>query len=151
MSNACSRFLLASSSSSASVRKFDPTNTYLYLERDELQPFFITKDEKVIGFLLVCSSPFVPEGVDYSIQELFILRKYRGNNIAAKAVNLVLNKLEGTIRIEQLKTNKAAVNFWKKFYYQHHILYSENEENIEVEGLEGMHTILIQEFKTGKK
>ncbi|MDM5279170.1 hypothetical protein QUF95_17360 [Paenibacillus silvae] len=31
--------------------KFDPTNTYLYLERDELHPFFVMNLGKPIGFL----------------------------------------------------------------------------------------------------
>ncbi|MNO54212.1 hypothetical protein D3C76_446780 [compost metagenome] len=61
---------------------FDPTNTYLYLERNELYPFFIKKDGSIIGFVLVCSSPFVDENIDFSIQELFLLKKHRGNNIA---------------------------------------------------------------------
>ncbi|WP_040952739.1 GNAT family N-acetyltransferase [Gorillibacterium massiliense] len=127
--------------------KFDPTNTYLYLERDELQPFFIIKDDKVVGFILICSAPFVSDGIDYSIQELFVLKKYRGNQIAGKAVELVLEKLEGKIRVEQLKANKAAVHFWKKFYNQTDIKYSEGEEVVEIEGLEGKHIIVFQEFK----
>jgi predicted acetyltransferase len=126
---------------------FDPTNTYLYLERDELQPFFIWKNDKVVGFILVCSPPFVPEGVHYTIQELFILRKYRGNNVASLAAEQILEKLNGTIRVEQLKINETAVIFWKKFYNKNSINYTESEESIEIEGLEGKHAILSQEFK----
>lgn len=48
--------------------KYDPTNTYLYLERDELHPFLIQYEGKVIGFVLVCSPPYVPEEVDYTVR-----------------------------------------------------------------------------------
>ncbi|MFC7681727.1 GNAT family N-acetyltransferase [Paenibacillus sp. GCM10028914] len=125
---------------------FDPTNTYLYLERQELHPYFIKTNEKVIGFILVCSPPFVIEEVDYTIQELFLLKKYRGRNIAARAVELVISKLDGTVRVEQLKINKSAVRFWKKFFEHHNIGFTEMEESIEIEGLEGQHTIVSQEF-----
>lgn len=73
--------------------KYDPTNTYLYLERDELHPFLIQYEGEVIGFVLVCSPPYVPEEVDYTVQELFLVKKYRGQGLAAKAVDLVLLNL----------------------------------------------------------
>jgi len=127
---------------------FDPTNTYLYLERSELFPYFIKKNGRIIGFVLVCSPPFVDENIDFAIQELFVLRKYRGKNIAKQAVQLVLGTLEGIIRVEQLKLNNSAVRFWNKFYEEHSILkLSEKEESIEIEGLEGIHTIIKQEFR----
>ncbi|GAB6988711.1 GNAT family N-acetyltransferase [Paenibacillus pini] len=126
---------------------FDSTNTYLYLERNELYPFFIKKNGRIIGFILVCSPPYVDEGTDFTIQELFVLKKYRGNNIADQAVNLVLSKYKGTINVAQLKTNKPAVKFWTKYYEVHNILYIEKEERIEIDGLEGMHTTIQQEFK----
>ncbi|MCY9764377.1 GNAT family N-acetyltransferase [Paenibacillus alvei] len=127
---------------------FDPTNTYLYLERSELFPYFIKKNGRIIGFVLVCSPPFVDENIDFAIQELFVLRKYRGKNIAKQAVELVLGALEGIIRVEQVKANNSAVRFWNKFYEEHSILkLSEKEESFEIEGLEGIHTIIKQEFR----
>jgi len=127
---------------------FDSTNTYLDLERSELFPYFIKKNDKIIGFVLVCSPPFVDENIDYAIQELFVFRKYRGKNIAKQAVELVLGTLEGIIRVEQLKVNHSAIRFWNKFYKEHSIFkLSEREESIAIEGLEGIHTIIKQEFR----
>lgn len=126
--------------------KFDLTNTYLYLEREELHPFLITYHDKIVGFILVCTPPFVPKGIDFTIQELFILKKYRGLGIASIAVEHVLEKVKGNIRVDQLKNNKTAVAFWKKYYNRHQILFSEEEERIEIDGIDGFHTLISQQF-----
>ncbi|WP_340019752.1 GNAT family N-acetyltransferase [Paenibacillus sp. FSL H7-0940] len=126
--------------------KYDPTNTYLYLERDELHPFLIQYEGKVIGFVLVCSPPYVPEGVDYTVQELFLVKKYRGQGLATQTVDLVFAQFEGTFKVEQFANNATAVSFWKKYYEQHQIEYTESEYNIEIDNITGIHQILSQTF-----
>lgn len=130
--------------------QFDPTNTYLYLERDELHPFFIKYEEQIIGFILVCSPPFVPEGVDYIIQELFLLKKYRGNNLASTSVAEILDRFRGKISISQLEENRPAVRFWKKYYQEHQLQYIEAQESIALNGLEGLHQIITQTIEIPK-
>jgi len=60
---------------------FDPTNTCLYLEKDELHPYFIVNDSKIIGFILVCAPPFVPEDVDYTLyrSRVVCIKEISGN------------------------------------------------------------------------
>lgn len=53
-----------------------------YYQDERLHPYFIKVKENLVGFILVTSPPYVGEGVDYSVQELFVLPKYRGMNIA---------------------------------------------------------------------
>lgn len=130
---------------------FDLSNTHLYIERNELHPYFITYDDKLAGFILICSPPYVPDGIDYTIQELFLLKKYRGKNLASEAVSAVLSRFPGSYRVEQLKSNTAAVRFWKKYYKEQHIDYIEREESIELEGLPGFHDVLSQTFVFPKK
>lgn len=127
--------------------KFDSTNTYLYLEREELHPFFIMYEEKTIGFILICSPPFEPDRVDYAVQELFLLKKYRGMNIVSKGIGKVLEQFKGKISISQLEVNKPAVSFWRKFYQEHNMKYTERQENIEIEGLEGLHKVITQSIE----
>ncbi|WP_438349990.1 GNAT family N-acetyltransferase [Paenibacillus sp. FA6] len=129
---------------------FDPTNTYLYLEREELNPFFIIYNDKIIGFVLVCSTPFVPEGIDFIVQELFIIKKYRGMKIAAQGVSLVLERFYGKFKVDQLMNNKLAVLFWKKYYKENGINYVEKEESVEVEGLPGKLNVISQTFNNLK-
>lgn len=127
--------------------EFDPANTYLYLERDELYPYFIINEGIPIGFVLICSPPFVSEEVNYTIQELFLLKKYRGKNLAYQAIETVLGKHKGTFSISQLEENKPAVRFWKKYYQEHNISFNEEQENIPIEGLEGLHKLITQTFE----
>ncbi|MNM91945.1 hypothetical protein D3C76_63160 [compost metagenome] len=126
--------------------RFDLANTYLYLEREELHPYFIYCSGKVAGFLLVCAPPFVPEEIDFTVQEMFILHKYRGQKTAEKAVSEILRRLSGRIRVEQLQNNAIAVAFWKKIYRQHGITFVESIESVEIEGLPGFHEVLAQTF-----
>lgn len=126
--------------------KFDPTNTYLYLERAELHPFFIQYEGKVIGFVLVCSPPYVDEDIDFTVQELFLVKKYRGQGLAAQAVDRVFAQFQGRFKVEQLANNRSAVSFWKKYYEHHHIEYVELEYSIEIENIAGSHRILSQTF-----
>lgn len=131
--------------------KFDPTNTYLYLERAELHPFFILDEGKVIGFVLVCSPPYVDNDVDFTVQELFLVKKYRGQGLAAQAVDLVFAQFQGRFKVEQLAINQSAVSFWKKYYEQHHIEYVESEYSIEIKSVSGRHRILSQTFINARK
>ncbi|WP_234405605.1 GNAT family N-acetyltransferase [Paenibacillus sp. IHBB 10380] len=131
--------------------KFDPTNTYLYLDREELHPYFIKYNNKIVGFILVCSPPFVVEGVDYAIQELFMLKKYRRKSMAFEAVAMILNLFPGRYKIEQLENNIVAVQFWKRFYKKRNIDYIEEKDNIEIDGLLGSHQVLSQTFLVPRK
>lgn len=126
--------------------EYDPTNTYLYLERDELHPFLIQYEGKVIGFVLVCSPPYVPEGVDYTVQELFLVKKYRRQGLASQVIDLVLAQFQGTFKVEQLANNAAAVSFWKRYYKEHQIEYAQSEYSIEIDNIAGSHRILSQTF-----
>lgn len=131
--------------------RFDLANTHLYLERKELFPYFIYCSGKVAGFILICTPPFVPEGVDYTLQELFLLKKYRGQQVAQTAVAEVMRRHSGRVRVEQLRNNLAAVAFWKKFYEKHLITYEESVESVEIEGLPGFHKVVVQTFSVDPK
>ncbi|WP_025026930.1 GNAT family N-acetyltransferase [Caldalkalibacillus mannanilyticus] len=126
--------------------KFDANHAYVYIEKKELYPFFIEAENKVVGFILVCAHPYVPEGVDYTIQELFVLKKYRGRNIATQAVKLVFDQFQGRYKVEQLKINKLATTFWDKVYKDLTIETTRGEESIEIEGISGTHKLVSQIF-----
>ncbi|WIY59261.1 GNAT family N-acetyltransferase [Bacillus arachidis] len=100
----------------------------LICNRDELSPYFITYEEKYVGFLLFTKSPFTAPETDYCINDLFLLKAYRGNKIAELAILELLNQHKGTYYVMQLKNNKTAVNFWKKFYQKNEIKYQEVEK-----------------------
>ncbi|PEJ27478.1 GNAT family N-acetyltransferase [Bacillus pseudomycoides] len=100
----------------------------LICNRHELSPYFITYEEKYIGFLLFAKPPFTAPETDCCINDLFILKAYRGKRIADQAILELLKPHKGTYYVMQFKNNKTAVNFWKKFYQKNEIKYQEVEK-----------------------
>ncbi len=127
-------------------------NNHLYLEKQALHPYLISADDRIAGFVLVCSPPYTPEGAEFSIQELFLLKKFRGRNLASEAVSEVFRMHPGTYHVEQLANNQPAVRFWKRLYADWNIRFTELQTSIEIDGLPGEHEILSQTFSvTGVK
>ncbi|WJE50685.1 GNAT family N-acetyltransferase [Bacillus cereus] len=100
----------------------------LICNREELSPYFITYEEKYVGFLLFAKPPFTAPETDYCINDFFLLKAYRGKKIANQAILELLKQYKGTYYVMQLKSNKTAVNFWKKFYQKNEIEYQEVEK-----------------------
>ncbi|RCX21428.1 putative acetyltransferase [Fontibacillus phaseoli] len=126
--------------------KFDLGNTHLYLEKQALIPYLIRADEQIAGFVLICSPPYTPNEEEYSIQELFLLKKFRGRNLAAETVSQVFHLHPGTYHVEQLENNFAAVRFWKKLYANLKISFVEERTSVTIDGLPGEHGIVSQRF-----
>lgn len=85
-----------------------------YYRDERLYPYFIKFDDKIVGFILVTSPPYVAQEVDYSVQELFVLPKYRGTNIAKDAVKQIFKLYSGRYEVGMFKSNVKAVKFWTK-------------------------------------
>ncbi|UNK21045.1 GNAT family N-acetyltransferase [Paenibacillus sp. N3/727] len=92
--------------------KYEMEDIPQYYIDDRLFPYLITVDNNVAGFILVVSPPYVSEGIDYSVQELFVLPKYRGTGIAKKATMHIFKQFKGHYNIGMFRTNTRAVNFW---------------------------------------
>lgn len=92
-------------------------STDLYLEEDQLLPFFINLDDRPIGFILVESGEFTPSfKIDYSISEFFILNKYRNKNYAIYALEKLFQDYPGNYILGQLSNNITAIKFWEKVF-----------------------------------
>ncbi|GFN33001.1 hypothetical protein PCURB6_32610 [Paenibacillus curdlanolyticus] len=85
-----------------------------YYRDERLYPYYIMLNERIAGFILVTSPPYVAEDVDYSVQELFVLPKYRGTNIAQDAVVQIFKLYPGRYEVGMYKSNIIAVKFWTK-------------------------------------
>lgn len=108
--------------------KFEYEGLELYFKLDELIPYFITYQGQVAGFILFNTGKYVPKGIDYSAHELFVIKGFRNKGIANSVINILLNTYRGKYRIVQISSNKAAVNFWTKFYQNQGIKYIETIE-----------------------
>lgn len=105
-----------------------------YYRDERLYPYFITFNEKIVGFILVTSPPYVAEEVDYSVQELFVLPKYRGTNIAKDAVIQNFKLYSGRYEVGMFKSNIKAVKFWTKMISALEIPVFVEDGFIEIEG-----------------
>jgi predicted acetyltransferase len=110
-------------------------------ERDGITPYLLKQNQEVIGFCLLLEPPFTKK-VDYCINDLFIYNQFRGRGYAEEAIKTIFQEKQGSYYVCQLKDNKRAVGFWKKFYEQYHIAY---EESLELEDGE---EVLYQTFST---
>lgn len=81
-----------------------------------LFPFIIFVDKKPAGFDLVSTGGYAPKGTDYYVYEFFLLRPYRGKNIAEIAAKQVFDKFRGKWELYTNPTtlNQRAQSFWYK-------------------------------------
>ncbi|MFJ8526867.1 GNAT family N-acetyltransferase [Bacillus sp. NPDC094106] len=100
----------------------------LICTREELIPYFIQYEEKYIGFILFAKVPFTAPKTDFCINDFFLLKPYRGKQIADQAILEIFKQHMGTYYVAQLKSNSRAVAFWKKFYQKNEIEYQEIEK-----------------------
>lgn len=81
-----------------------------------LYPFIIFADKKPAGFALAATGKYAPKTTDYFMYEFFLLRPYRGNNIAEIAAKQVFDKFKGKWEIytNPTSSNKRGQAFWHK-------------------------------------
>lgn len=102
-----------------------------YFMSEDLKPFLIYFNDEIAGFLLLNSGKYTPADAEYCVNELFILKSFRGRGIATIAIKKILEKYNGKYKVEQFQDNKIAINFWKRFYRNQNIVYEEKNEVID--------------------
>lgn len=100
------------------------------------------KDKTIVGFLLLLERPFLKKDYDYSINDLFILRKYRRKGIAMSLLKELFNQKKGKYFVVELTKNESAVFFWKNLFIELNIDYEEEKKMVDNE------ECLIQSFQT---
>lgn len=82
----------------------------------KLFPFIIMVDGRPAGFDLVAASEFTPEGLDFYVYDFFLLRPYRGKNIAEMAAKDVFDKFKGQwgLYVAPEGKNPRGEKFWRK-------------------------------------
>jgi predicted acetyltransferase len=69
-----------------------------------------------VGFVCVGVRPFryMPDGVDYTIAEVFLVHRHRGTGAAQQAVGAVLRRYPGRGHLRALRGNARAIAFWRR-------------------------------------
>lgn len=102
-----------------------------YFKSKDLKPFFIFVNADIAGFVLLNSGKYVPENIDYSVHELFLMKAYRKKGIASVVIEKLFELYKGNYKVVQLYHNTPAINFWRNFYKKNSINYKEFEEVID--------------------
>jgi len=106
---------------------FENNDIDLFYEKDALMPLVIEHGGGIVGFILLNTPPYAPQGYDYYINDFFILRKFRGKGIGKLAANELFQAYSGKFAMVQLAQNSTAVNFWKKVLAENGFEYEEKE------------------------
>lgn len=83
---------------------------------DSLYPYLILVDDCPAGFILIATSPYCAENVDYFVHEFFLLRPYRGRGIAEQAATKVFEQSKGRWELftNPSERNQTGQRFWRK-------------------------------------
>ncbi|WP_138751663.1 GNAT family N-acetyltransferase [Paenibacillus sinopodophylli] len=97
-----------------------------------LFPYLITVDAVPAGFVFVATPPYVLDHCDFMINEVFILRPFRGKGIGEYAVSEIFNWHRGSWMLYTTPTdnNSKTISFWRKALsrYTNHQFTEEDKE-----------------------
>ncbi|RRN70238.1 GNAT family N-acetyltransferase [Peribacillus simplex] len=113
----------------------------LIWEREGLSPYLLKKDTTIVGFLLLLERPFLEKDYDYSINDIFMLKKYRRKGITITLLKELFEQKKGKYYVLELISNKPAILFWKNVYSKLNIAFEEKKQNVDNE------ECLIQSFQ----
>ena len=82
---------------------------------DGVFPYIVLESGRPVGFVMATDASYAPDGCDYCLEELFLIRKMRGKGAAGQAVNLVMQDRSGRWALEVYEQNAAALSFWTRF------------------------------------
>lgn len=111
--------------------KFEYEGLELYFTKEELKPYLIYLKDDIVGFVLLNTGKYVPQDIDFSIHEFFILKGFRRRGIGAIATKKLFDSYRGKYRIDQLANNKPVINFWKNVYKDQGIEFIETIETVD--------------------
>lgn len=115
-----------------------------FWEKEGLIPYWIKKEDNIVGFILVQTGRYAPPtGEDFYVSEFFILRKYRRKGIGKEAIKELFNLFSGTYLLGQLPNNIPAIQFWKSAFRTLNIEFEEFSNT-------DLGTLLYQRFKVNQ-
>ncbi|MGO4110820.1 GNAT family N-acetyltransferase [Paenibacillus sp. YAF4_2] len=82
-----------------------------YWTEEGRYPFFVVYSGKLAGFVLVRE---IKGEATFSVAEVFILRKYRGQGLGKQAATTVFKRFKGKWVVAWLENNLPAQAFWIK-------------------------------------
>jgi predicted acetyltransferase len=85
-----------------------------YWTKPERSVWFIHADGKLAGFALLDNKTRSGKPADFVMAQFFVLRAYRGKDVAGRAVEQILNSHPGQWEIAIMERNAPALRFWPR-------------------------------------
>lgn len=103
-----------------------------YFTEPERKAFFIYKDEKMIGFVMLNPYSVIGHHPDYTIAEFTIFPSYRRRHYASDAARLILSSYHGQWEIKFNEKNVGARNLWTAVTasYHPHVYHLNEQETV---------------------
>ncbi|MFD2169750.1 GNAT family N-acetyltransferase [Tumebacillus lipolyticus] len=92
---------------------FYPVQTYVEAEEKGKHAFFVRVEGKLAGFVLV-SKLSDADQIEHSIDEFFIMAKYRGRGLGQAVATEMFDRFPGRWRAFELIGNVSAISFWRR-------------------------------------
>jgi predicted acetyltransferase len=85
-----------------------------YWTKPERSVWFIRADDKLAGFALLDTKTRSGKPADFVMAQFFVLRAWRGKDVAGRAVEQILNSHPGQWEIAIMERNAPALRFWPR-------------------------------------
>ncbi len=85
---------------------------------DGVFPYIIEEAARPVGFVMATDANYAPEGFDYCLEELFLIRNKRGCGISDAAMKAVFQNRPGKWTLEVYTKNAPALSFWNRFLFE---------------------------------
>ena len=82
---------------------------------DGVFPYIIEENARPVGFVMATDASYAPEGFDYCLEEIFLIRNRRKKGIASAAMKEITKSHPGKWTLEVYSENTPAVSFWMRF------------------------------------
>ncbi len=105
--------------------KFDNNDVDVFFDEINFIPMKIKVEEEIIGFIFLNHS--MGKVVDYIINDIFILRKYRNKGIGKIVINKLFELYPGKYGLIELIKNKPAIKFWHSVFNDKNLKYEESK------------------------
>jgi len=91
---------------------YSSKNLDTYLTEKKGFSYFIKVNNKLAGFILIDKNKEIQK--EYSINEFFVMYKYKKLGVGTYAIKQIFNKYKGKWYITYAQINKPANKFWNK-------------------------------------
>lgn len=78
-------------------------------------PYIIEDDARPVGFVMATGKPYAPDGFDYCLEEIFLIRNRRKKGAADIAMREIFRNRPGKWTLEVYRNNAPALYFWTRF------------------------------------